>query len=264
MDDLLRRARPRPEDARRRRGRAPQGHRLRPRPDARPAARDDRRHGDECARPLRRGVVRRRPQRGGRRTRPRRRAADRRVAPARRRLAPRPRGAHRAAARRLPWRRGARRLGPRARPRNGAGDRRPLRAAARHVERDLLAAGPPLERAVGARCRARVPSGRGTRRRGARGARRPNPPARARRSRGRPARARRIGREPPRQPGEPAAGDAGGGRDAAALGLLAHPDEVDDERYDEQHHDRDHDSRRDLERRLQNVSPPYAYIVESR
>jgi hypothetical protein len=52
------------------------------------------------------------------------------------------------------------------------------------------------------------------------------------------------------------AGDAGGGRGAAALRFLANPDEVDEERDHEQDHDRDHDSRRHLERRLQNVSPP--------
>ena len=67
-------------------------------------------------------------------------AADRGVAAARRRASRRPRGAHRAPARRLSCGRGPRQVLPRARPRAGAGARRPLRRPARGVERPDAAA----------------------------------------------------------------------------------------------------------------------------
>ena len=88
-------------------GREPRRDRLRRRPDARPAAGRDRRHGAERARPLRRGALRQ-THRAQRRVRARRGRADRPLAAYGRRGTPddrrgargAPRGARRAAARR--------------------------------------------------------------------------------------------------------------------------------------------------------------------
>ena len=132
-------------------GREPRRDRLRGRPDARPAARRDRRHRAERARALRGGALREGPQRRGRRVRARGSGADRRGAAARRRRAARPRRAHRAAPRRRERGRGARARRARARTRDRAGARRPLRPPARRDERARAAARAALQRAARAR-----------------------------------------------------------------------------------------------------------------
>ena len=145
VDDLFRRPRPAAANAGRRRRRATGRDRLRARADAGPAHGDDRGHGDERARPLRRGAVRAGTQSRRRRARAGRRAARLRLAAAHRRRPEPPRGAHGAAPRRLPRRRRARRVD--ARPRARAWRRR-----------SAAATGSRTGRSTGSACRPRFAS----------------------------------------------------------------------------------------------------------
>ena len=125
----------------RRLGSTPRRHRLRARADPRPAPPGVGRHGDERARPLRRGALPRRSRGGAARG-----GAHRRVAAARARGPPRPGGAHAPARGSRRRGRGARDARPIPRPRDGAGDRRRVRAAPRCAERHLPARCDALQR----------------------------------------------------------------------------------------------------------------------
>ena len=147
VDAELRRARPRPEAARRRLRGRPGRDRLRPRADGRPAESGDGRHLHERPRARRGGAVRGGPESRGRPRSARRRGAHLRLAAACRREPGRPRGTPAPARRSDARRRGARVSGARARSRAGADARRALRAPARSDERALASAGASLQRA---------------------------------------------------------------------------------------------------------------------